>query len=58
MGWYRAGFPYHWRERLGEFFRDATLHPLPGVGHFSPLEAPELFASAIRDALSTDVARQ
>jgi pimeloyl-ACP methyl ester carboxylesterase len=50
-------FPYHWSDRLGEFFSDATLHPLPGVGHFSPLEAPERFASAIRDALSTAEAR-
>jgi pimeloyl-ACP methyl ester carboxylesterase len=46
-------FPYHWSDRLGEFFSDATLHPLPGIGHFAPLEAPERFASAIRDALSS-----
>jgi pimeloyl-ACP methyl ester carboxylesterase len=45
--------PYGWSDRLGEFFSDVTLHPLPGVGHFTPLEAPERFASAIRDALST-----
>jgi pimeloyl-ACP methyl ester carboxylesterase len=45
-------FPQHWSDRLGEFFSDATLHVLSGVGHFSPLEAPEQFASAIRDALS------
>jgi pimeloyl-ACP methyl ester carboxylesterase len=44
-------FPQHWSDRLGDFFSDATLYALPGVGHFSPLEAPERFAAAIRDAL-------
>jgi pimeloyl-ACP methyl ester carboxylesterase len=44
-------FPYGWSDRLDEFFSDATLHALPGVGHFGPLEAPERFASAILDAL-------
>jgi pimeloyl-ACP methyl ester carboxylesterase len=50
-------FPYHWSDRLGEFFSDGTLHALPGVGHFTPLEAPEQFASAIRDALGAGAAR-
>jgi pimeloyl-ACP methyl ester carboxylesterase len=46
-------FPLHWSDRLDDFFTNATLHALPGVGHFSPLEAPEQFASAIRDVLSS-----
>jgi pimeloyl-ACP methyl ester carboxylesterase len=44
-------FPSAWSDRLGEFFADVTLTPLPGAGHFVPLEAPEEFASAIRAAL-------
>jgi pimeloyl-ACP methyl ester carboxylesterase len=27
-----------------------TLRRLPGAGHFSPLEAPDRFAEAIREA--------
>jgi pimeloyl-ACP methyl ester carboxylesterase len=50
-------FPQAWGDRLGEFFSDVTLQALPGVGHFSPLEAPQEFASAIGDALSTGQAR-
>jgi len=45
-------FPQDWGDRLGQFFSDSTLRALPGVGHFSPLEAPHEFASAICDALS------
>ena len=43
-------FPPAWSDRLGEFFAAATLQMMPGVGHFSPLEAPETFATAIRAA--------
>ncbi len=50
-------FPQSWGDRLGDFFSAATLQALPGVGHFSPLEGPQEFASAIRDALSTGQAR-
>jgi pimeloyl-ACP methyl ester carboxylesterase len=39
-------FPLEWADRLGEFFSDFELQPLPGVGHFSPLEAPERVAEA------------
>jgi pimeloyl-ACP methyl ester carboxylesterase len=39
-------FPPDWGDRLGEFFSDYELQPLPGVGHFSPLEAPERVAEA------------
>jgi pimeloyl-ACP methyl ester carboxylesterase len=45
-------FPPAWSDRLGEFFADATLTPLPGVGHFVPLEAPQDLAAAIRGALA------
>ena len=45
-------FPPAWSDRLGEFFADATLTPLPGVGHFVPLEAPEALAAGIRAALA------
>jgi pimeloyl-ACP methyl ester carboxylesterase len=41
-------FPRSWSDRLQEFFADVTLEELDGVGHFSPLEAPERFAQAIR----------
>jgi pimeloyl-ACP methyl ester carboxylesterase len=43
-------FPPAWGDRLGEFFADVTRHELTGVGHFSPLEAPERFAAAITAA--------
>ena len=45
-------FPPAWSDRLAEFFVDATLTPLPGVGHFVPLEAPHELAGAIRAALA------
>jgi pimeloyl-ACP methyl ester carboxylesterase len=45
-------FPPGWSGRLAEFFADATLTPLPGVGHFVPLEASDEFAAAIRAALA------
>ncbi len=43
-------FPREWGDRLDEFFSDARVTDLPGAGHFSPLEAPEAFADAIREA--------
>jgi pimeloyl-ACP methyl ester carboxylesterase len=44
-------FPQAWGDRLSDFFSDAVLRQLSGVGHFVPLEAPQAFASAVRDAL-------
>jgi pimeloyl-ACP methyl ester carboxylesterase len=44
-------FPPSWADRIDEFFSAATVRPLPGVGHFLPLEAPRELASAIRSAL-------
>jgi pimeloyl-ACP methyl ester carboxylesterase len=43
-------FPREWSDRLDEFFADVAITEMPGVGHFSPLEAPEAFATAIREA--------
>jgi pimeloyl-ACP methyl ester carboxylesterase len=45
-------FPPAWSDRLGEFFSDARVRHLDGVGHFTPVEAPDAFAAAIRDALA------
>ncbi|GAA4691256.1 alpha/beta hydrolase [Pseudonocardia yuanmonensis] len=45
-------FPRAWADRAGEWFADAEVSDLPGVGHFVPVEAPEAFAGAIRRALA------
>ena len=41
MAEYDPLFPREWSDRIGEFFAAAELTWLDGVGHFSPLEAPE-----------------
>jgi pimeloyl-ACP methyl ester carboxylesterase len=45
-------FPPAWSDRLGEFFAAVELRHLDGVGHFTPVEAPEAFAAAIREVLA------
>jgi pimeloyl-ACP methyl ester carboxylesterase len=40
-------FPPEWGDRLEAFFSSVTADPLPGSGHFSPLEAPQAWADAI-----------
>jgi pimeloyl-ACP methyl ester carboxylesterase len=45
-------FPTEWSDRLDEFFTDVSLEILHGVGHYTPLEAPDRFASSIRKRLS------
>jgi pimeloyl-ACP methyl ester carboxylesterase len=45
-------FPPAWSDRLDEWFSAARLHPLDGVGHFSPVEAPDAFAEAISAAVA------
>ena len=45
-------FPRAWSDRLDEFFADVTLHWVDGVGHFTPLEAPEAFARLIETAIA------
>jgi pimeloyl-ACP methyl ester carboxylesterase len=44
-------FPRAWSDRVGEWFADVEVRPLDGVGHFMPLEAPEVFAAALRERL-------
>lgn len=39
--------PFAWSDRVPDYFADATIHQLDGIGHFVPLEAPERFAAAI-----------
>jgi pimeloyl-ACP methyl ester carboxylesterase len=36
-----------WSDRIGDFFADARLTVLEGAGHFTPLERPREFASAV-----------
>jgi pimeloyl-ACP methyl ester carboxylesterase len=45
-------FPLEWADRIGEFFADATLEVLPGIGHFTPLEAPDAVAAGVRRILA------
>ena len=45
-------FPREWSDRIGEFFAAAELTWLDGAGHFSPLEAPAEFASAVTAAVT------
>jgi pimeloyl-ACP methyl ester carboxylesterase len=44
-------FAVEWSDRIGEFFSAFELRDMPGVGHFSPLEAPDTIAAAIRARL-------
>ncbi len=46
-------FPPAWSDRLAQFFSDLTLEHLPAAGHFTPLEAPDRFATAIRAVCET-----
>ena len=43
-------FPPAWSDRLADFFADAQLIHLAGIGHFTPLEAPHEFAAAVAAA--------
>lgn len=45
-------FPLAWSDRLDEFFSAVTLRVLPGIGHFTPLEAPDAVADAVRGFLA------
>jgi pimeloyl-ACP methyl ester carboxylesterase len=44
-------FPRAWSDRLQEFFSAVELELLDGVGHFTPVEAPQAFATAIQRRL-------
>jgi pimeloyl-ACP methyl ester carboxylesterase len=46
-------FPVAWADRLDECFADARLTILPGVGHFVPVEAPDVFSAAVASASRT-----
>jgi pimeloyl-ACP methyl ester carboxylesterase len=45
-------FPREWSDRLPDFFADARLEHVDGIGHFLPVEAPHILAAAITTALS------
>ena len=47
-----AIFPYRWSDQLDVFFRNYTLERLNGIGHFTPLEATDRFAEAIKQRLA------
>ena len=40
-------------DRLDEFFANARLRYVDGVGHFTPLECPHDFAAALAAAAGT-----
>jgi pimeloyl-ACP methyl ester carboxylesterase len=44
-------FPFEWSDQLDAFFQDYTLERLGGIGHFTPLEATDRFAEAIKQRL-------
>jgi len=44
-------FPPAWADRLDLFFAQVEVRILPGIGHFSPLEAPDAVAQAVRERL-------
>ena len=46
------GFALAWAGRLGEWLADVDLRLLEGAGHFTPVEAPDAFAAAIRERLA------
>lgn len=43
-------FPREWSDRVGEFLADVTVTGVDGVGHFVPVEAPQVFAAAVAEA--------
>ena len=46
-------FPTGWSDRIDDFFANARLRYLAGVGHFTPVECPHEFAEAL--AVAADV---
>jgi pimeloyl-ACP methyl ester carboxylesterase len=40
-------------DRLGEFFTDAQVNTVDGVGHFTPVECPAEFAELIGRAVTS-----
>ena len=46
-------FPREWSDRVDEFFAQARLRYVDGVGHFAPLEYPGVIAEEIRGLLAS-----
>ena len=44
-------FPVAWSDRLDDFLADVDLRVLPGIGHFTPVEAPDAVVTAVRERL-------
>ncbi|MEU7812901.1 alpha/beta hydrolase [Pseudonocardia sp. NPDC049154] len=44
-------FPRAWADRLDDWFEKVDLRPLDGVGHFSPVEAPDRWAAVLTEVL-------
>lgn len=40
-------FPRAWSDHVDDWFSHADLRPVDGIGHFVPLEAPQVFADAL-----------
>ncbi|WP_204061610.1 alpha/beta fold hydrolase [Microbispora corallina] len=40
-------FPQEWSDNLSDFYGDFTLHLMKNAGHFSPLEAPDVWAEHV-----------
>jgi pimeloyl-ACP methyl ester carboxylesterase len=51
-------FPRAWSDRLGEFFSDVRLVHADGVGHFTPVEAPDRFAELVNHAATATTGAQ
>lgn len=45
-------FPREWSDKLDEFFSDVRLQLVDGVGHYAPLEYPDVMAAAVRAAIT------
>ncbi|MCE3552145.1 alpha/beta hydrolase [Pseudonocardia sp. RS11V-5] len=45
-------FPRAWSDRLDDWFEKVELRPLDGVGHFSPVEAPERWAEVLAEVVA------
>lgn len=46
-------FPRDWSDRLREFFTEVTVTAVDGVGHFVPVEAPQVFSDAVAAAAAS-----
>ncbi|MFC5952714.1 alpha/beta fold hydrolase [Pseudonocardia lutea] len=44
-------FPRAWSDRLDDWFEKVDLRPLDGVGHFSPVEAPDRWAAVLTEVV-------